>query len=289
MRELKFICETWKDVPGYENRYRASNLGQVKRINRTTCRGKPLESKILTQRINHKGYFTVRLNLSDKSISISTHRLVALAFISNPDNLPQVNHIDGIKIHNFPDNLEWMTNSGNQLHAYRTGLRKLPVGELNANTSLTSQEVSQIIEEYNSGKMLPEIAKERNINLSIIRNIIYGRSWTDEGKAILKRDDRKVWTSKRVKESIISKYKNKEKSNMIVVAQLTKEGNEVARFRSIKQAADITGIPKVSISSVVNDVKFYNKDKTKYYTMKDAGGYMWQRLTLTVKQLEEIL
>ena len=56
-------------------------------------------------------------------IHTSIHRLIALAFIPNPENLPQINHIDGNKLNNAIENLEWIDNSGNQLHAYRLGLQ----------------------------------------------------------------------------------------------------------------------------------------------------------------------
>lgn len=287
MRELKFVEEIWKNVPGYEDRYLASNLGQVKRINRTTRRGNILEDKILSQLINHKGYFTIRVILSDKHINTSAHRLIALAFIPNPDNLPQVNHIDGIKTNNFPDNLEWTDNSGNQLHAYRIGLKKLPIGELNANTSLTSKEVSQIIEEYNSGKLLPDISIERNINLSLLRTMIYGFSWKEEGKAIIKRDDRKFWTEERTRSSIIAKFESNKKLSIKVVAQY-KDDIEINKFRSINQASIKTGIPRKSIEAVVNEKRFYN-NSGGYSIMKKAGNFFWKAVDININQFIQLI
>lgn len=69
-------------------------------------------------------YDRVKLIINGKSITKSIHRLVAEAFIPNPNNYPQVNHIDGIKMNNNVSNLEWCTASENELHAYRTGLKK---------------------------------------------------------------------------------------------------------------------------------------------------------------------
>lgn len=66
-------------------------------------------------RLNRKGYLVLEIN----SIHMSVHRLVALTFIANPDNKPQVNHIDGVKTNNVVDNLEWNTNQENVLHAFR--------------------------------------------------------------------------------------------------------------------------------------------------------------------------
>ena len=71
---------------------------------------------------NTKGYLMV--DLSTKKRAVKLHRLVAIAFLDNPENKPQVNHIDGNKKNNNASNLEWVTNSENQKHAYKHGLMK---------------------------------------------------------------------------------------------------------------------------------------------------------------------
>lgn len=111
--------ETWKDIAGYEGLYQVSNLGNVRRMNGPT-------RKTLAININRDGYETVHLS-NGNGKRFMVHRLVAQAFISNPGNKPQVNHIDGDKTNNSTKNLEWVTPSENVKHAFSIGL-KLPTG-----------------------------------------------------------------------------------------------------------------------------------------------------------------
>lgn len=117
--------EEWKDIEGYEGIYQVSNYGRVKSLDRQVSNGKGLKlqpGRLLSQSYNQKGYPIVYLSKNAKQKTITVHRLVALAFVKNIDKKPQVNHIDGIKTNNKANNLEWCTNSENQLHAYRLGL-----------------------------------------------------------------------------------------------------------------------------------------------------------------------
>lgn len=120
--------EIWKDIAGYEGYYQVSNFGRVKSLQRTVITGKyscpvVLKERILTVSKNKHGYGYVMLASNGTSKSFAVHRLVIKSFILNPENKPQVNHIDGIKTHNELENLEWATNSENQLHAHKTGLK----------------------------------------------------------------------------------------------------------------------------------------------------------------------
>ena len=109
--------ETWLPVKGYENLYEVSNLGRVKSLpKKGFCRN---STHLLRQRDNGFGYKICQLMKNGKRRVISTHRLVAIAFIPNPDNKKQVNHKDGNKYNNHYSNLEWCTNSENQLHKFR--------------------------------------------------------------------------------------------------------------------------------------------------------------------------
>ena len=110
--------EIWKDIKGYEGFYQVSNLGRVRSLERDVFNYRGtlmhhMEEKILVQRIGKRGYAYVNLYLNGKYKSIQTHRLVALAFIPNPENKPQVNHKDEVKTNNVVDNLEWCTSKYN--------------------------------------------------------------------------------------------------------------------------------------------------------------------------------
>lgn len=126
--------EIWKDIKEFRGLYQVSNLGRVKSIDRTTIYNtgaiRTTKGKILSIGKNKLGYSQVSLSKHDKQYSRRVHRLVAEAFILNPNNKTQVNHIDGNKENNKVENLEWCTKSENELHAYKMGLKKSRKGIL---------------------------------------------------------------------------------------------------------------------------------------------------------------
>lgn len=103
------MSEIWKEIDGYGGKYFISNYGRLKSFAQDRKNG-----KIKTGNLTHKGYLTVLLYDSEGNKKwFPVHRLVANAFIDNPDGLPQVNHKDEIKTNNCVDNLEWCTNEYN--------------------------------------------------------------------------------------------------------------------------------------------------------------------------------
>lgn len=111
-----YICnmEKWKEIKGYESLYQISSSGRVKSLYRVDRLGRVYNERILTPEITKKGYLRVSLgNRKDGFKKIMVHRLVAAAFIPNPDNLPQVNHKDENKSNNHVNNLEWCDNTYN--------------------------------------------------------------------------------------------------------------------------------------------------------------------------------
>lgn len=120
---MQSIIEIWKDIPGYEGLYEASNTGKVKSIANTKIHGfKPNKETILAGCINTRGYLCVNLYKNRIRKTIRIHKLVAETFIPNPKGKCCVNHINGNRLDNRLENLEWVTWSENTLHAHRTGL-----------------------------------------------------------------------------------------------------------------------------------------------------------------------
>lgn len=113
--------EIWKDIKGYEGLYQVSNLGNVMSwVNNS--QHKRTRGLILKPRISKHGYYYINIYKDGKRKTVKNHRLVATHFISNPKNLPCVNHRDGNKLNNKVSNLEWVTYSENRNHAINTGL-----------------------------------------------------------------------------------------------------------------------------------------------------------------------
>jgi hypothetical protein len=121
--------EIWKDINGYEGYYQISNQGNVRSIDRFDG-VHDRKGTIIKPNLKQNGYLQVGLRMHSKRKWIGVHRLVAIHFIENPDNKPQVNHIDGNKQNNTINNLEWVTAKENQNHATKLGLRKnMPKGK----------------------------------------------------------------------------------------------------------------------------------------------------------------
>lgn len=175
--------EKYKQIDGYEN-YSVSNLGNVKTKN---WYGSGKEA-VLRPAKDKKGYLRVALSGNKKLKSYRIHRLVAITFIPNPENKPQVNHINGIKTDNRAENLEWCTCSENQIHAIKTGLttsrkgisRNAPwtIGENNINSILTEADVIEIRNKFRprvyTRKML---AQEYGVKESTIKDVVIKKSW----------------------------------------------------------------------------------------------------------------
>ena len=111
------MIEEWRPIEGYEGLYEVSSYGRVRSLDRFYYRLH--KGKVLSPTKDRYGYLTVTLNYNGKSKTIKIHRLVAQAFLPNPDNLPQVNHKNEVKSDNCVDNLEWCDAKYNNKYGTR--------------------------------------------------------------------------------------------------------------------------------------------------------------------------
>ena len=128
-----YNMEIWKDVKGYEGYYEVSNIGNVRSVDRMVKHSKGglriYKGKTLVPCLSVDGYRLVHLSKLNVSEMKRVNRLVAEAFIPNPDSLPQVNHLDENKLNNRVDNLEWTTHKENTRYSVaRPVIATLPNG-----------------------------------------------------------------------------------------------------------------------------------------------------------------
>lgn len=161
--------EEWRDVVGYEGLYEVSNLGNVRSCEHFT-NGHHLMPRVLRQNLSNR-YLYVKLYKNQTKRSLRVHRLVALAFVPNPDGKPQVNHIDGNRFNNSASNLEWCTSSENMVHAIETGLFK-PSTERTKKKVLQLSMDGEVIKEWSS---LTEAAKSLKLQVPNISHCCSGR------------------------------------------------------------------------------------------------------------------
>lgn len=154
--------EIFKSVDGYEGVYEVSNLGNVKSLK---------TNKILKGSFDSQLYRRVCF-IGNKHYRI--HRLVAIAFINNSENKPQINHINGIKDDNRVENLEWCTGLENMQHAYNNNLVPLMKGEKNGRSKLTEK---QILDIRNSIDTVKNLSYIYNVSTSLLYQIKLCNQW----------------------------------------------------------------------------------------------------------------
>lgn len=170
--------EQFKDVEGYENIYQVSNLGRIKSFYRGGYKRPECGYMIKRQCFDNNGYLLSSFSKNNKAKTLKTHRLVALAFIPNPKNLPEVNHWDTNKSNNFHENLIWSTCGDNVRHSWENGLCTSKKGEERHNVKLKESEVLEIRSKYAFKTYgCNVLGKEYGVAGSVIFDIIKRKIW----------------------------------------------------------------------------------------------------------------
>ena len=168
--------EEWRDIAGYEGLYQVSNLARVRSVDRiinAVLRGttytRNIKGRVLRQRKIYRGYCAITL----KNKSLFIHRIVAEAFVPNPDNLPEINHKDENKLNNRADNLEWCDRPYNV--NYGTGIqrREKPIEQL----TLDGQHVAYYTSIKNAERQLGFDQSYITKACRGKRNTAYGYQW----------------------------------------------------------------------------------------------------------------
>ena len=155
------------DIVGFENYYFDMNFNIHSKIT----------GKKMTYHYDKDGYAIVSLRKDSKSYLRKVHRLVALTFIPNPENKPEVNHINGIRNDNRIENLQWVTRIENIRHSFIFG-KQCNKGEKHPNSKLKNKDIPLILKMYYfENRSRKEIAEIFNITHYTVTDILNGRTW----------------------------------------------------------------------------------------------------------------
>ncbi len=175
----------WLPFPGYEQMFEITANGRVRSLSRlvnSPAAGgqRRIKGRILKPSLV-KGYRAIQPNIGGKRKTLYLHRAIAELFVPNPSAKPCVNHIDGDKQNNSPDNLEWCTHLENMQHAYRTGLAKAPEsgpGEMSRASKLTDADVVDIKIRLGRGETQKSISEKYGVSKGTIGFIARGETWS---------------------------------------------------------------------------------------------------------------
>jgi len=167
------LTEQWQPIKGYEGRYEVSDHGNVKSLCHSSS------GRLRKSFLGLGGYNAVQIYRNGVPKGFYIHRLVAQAFLPNPEGKPQVNHKNGVKTDNRIENIEWCTNSENRQHAYDVGLQAKRPGEINGNASLSSYQVKRLrlLHECSPRLTLNDLARAFSVDRSTIHLILKRKTW----------------------------------------------------------------------------------------------------------------
>ena len=263
-----FEGEIWKDIPDYEGWYQVSNMGRIKSLDRyytqhRKCDRSPrntfVKGKII-KASSYGQYLICHLKKNGTSKAVKYHRIVCSVYHSNPDNLPEVNHINEIKTDNRACNLEWCTRIYNT--NWGTALLRKSINTRNR------PDISRPVYQYslqglllNKYASIKEATRQTGIKESNIASVCKGGKSCSAGGFL--------WSfSSNVEEfNRILKRKNTKKPRKgRTVKQYSLDGTFIASYVSVGEASRKTGICKITIINVCNHVGY----------QKTAGGFIWK-------------
>lgn len=174
MTEEKFDKDQWVRLALHRGHINVDKQGNVYKAATVNGHKGWKMLKVRTHTATGRVYLNVTFMGTTKSVLVN--RIVALRYLPNPLNLPEVNHIDGVKAHNWLENLEWASRSDQERHAFATGLKSTR-GSQNSNAKLTSTAVLEIRKKAAAGSSNPELAKEYGVAASTIRGVVERKTW----------------------------------------------------------------------------------------------------------------
>lgn len=263
--------EVWKDIKGYEGLYQVSNLGRVKSVTHDVVdsigRHSVKEGRILSLRNSTKtGYPTINLTKNGKFKSFNIHRLVAEAFIPNPNNLPCVNHKDESRDNNCVSNLEWCTYKYNNTYGTASKRRKISL----TNYYEAHEEVLKPVVQYSvDGSLICEYKSIREAEKTLGLDVSSGISACCAGK--LHTAYGYVW---RYKGEQFSFIESKPKRHQKFVIKRDTAGNEIARYKSVSEAAKENGFERHTLrkTNVIGGYVYEVEKKDNEFIPKGHKG-----------------
>ena len=240
--------EIWKDIEGFEGRYQVSNMGRVRGLDRWSLDERPhfVKGRMLKLSPNNgKGYLRVSLSDGHRNYKhYEVHRLVALHFVPGYKKGLVVNHINEIKTDNRAENLEWCTYQYNLNYSDVVAWKRKPVYQYNLD--------GNFIKKFKCGKQA-----EQELGFTIVHAIYESKRGYAHGFLFSLEPHTKEYWNKVIKEN---------KGSRRSVAQYDDDGNEIARFNTVTDAAKAMNVTVTCISQCC-------RGKTIH-----AAGYKWMFL-----------
>lgn len=253
--------EIWKQYPDYDF-IEVSNLGRVRTKDRIVTRkdGKKYSARgqVLKQQLKRSGYMQVCIRVNGKSVYLSVHRMVAITFIPNPDNLPEVNHIDNDKTNNDASNLDWCTHEYNIAYKERYGV--------SAREATKALRHPVFVVNLKTGKVLRfesqnEVARQLGISRSSVYAVINGKQYMADNYWFT--EDESEITEEKIREIRVN-------MKLCPVIAINPETLEVFWFESQCEAGRQLDIYQSNISDVINGKR--NKTCGHWFTYADENA-----------------